>query len=103
MSGPNRQIIGIITIHPTIEPTNMKDAIRGPTIYPTPRSAGYTSIPISPLKDVNAAETSAGITFRPSTTNLNTAASPIPENTVEAFDPPSSPARSTSAHAVPSG
>ena len=55
------------------------------------------------LKDVNAAETSAGITFRPSTTNLNTAASPIPENTVDALAPPSSPARSTSAQAVPSG
>ena len=32
VSGPNRQIIGMMTIHPTSEPTNMKDAIRGPTI-----------------------------------------------------------------------
>ncbi len=35
--------------------------------------------------------------------NLNTAAKPIPANTVEALAPPSSPARSTSAQAVPSG
>ena len=32
VSGPNRQIIGMITSHPTMEPTNMKDATRGPTI-----------------------------------------------------------------------
>ena len=35
--------------------------------------------------------------------NLKIAAIPIPENTVAAFAPPSSPARRTSAQAVPSG
>jgi len=35
--------------------------------------------------------------------NLNAPAIPSPANTVEAFAPPSSPAKSTSAHAVPSG
>ena len=72
-------------------------------MYPTPRSAGYTSIPISPLKDLNAAATSAGIILTPSTRNLKSAANPIPENTVDALEPPSSPARRTSAQAVPSG
>lgn len=40
VSAPNRQITGISTIQPIREPTNIKDAILGPTIYPTPRSAG---------------------------------------------------------------
>ena len=44
-----------------------------------------------------------GITLSPSTTNLNKAASPIPANTDFALAPPSSPAKRTSAQAVPSG
>ena len=60
-------------------------------------------MPIAPLKDWKARAMSAGMTFRPSTMNLNTAARPMPEKTVEAFAPPSSPARRTSAQAVPSG
>ena len=43
------------------------------------------------------------ITLIPSTRNLKRAARPIPINTDFALVPPSSPARSTSAHAVPSG
>ena len=44
-----------------------------------------------------------GITLSPSTTNLNNAAIPSPANTDLASEPPSSPARRTSAQAVPSG
>ena len=46
---------------------------------------------------------SHGTSLIPSTINLKAAPSPIPANTVEAFAPPSSPARRTSAHAIPSG
>ena len=60
-------------------------------------------MPRAPLKELKATAMSAGIIFRPSTMNLKMAARPMPENTVEAFAPPSSPASRTSAQAVPSG
>ena len=48
-------------------------------------------------------EISLGTALSPSIINLKIAAKPIPANTVDALAPPSSPARSTSAQAVPSG
>ena len=103
MSAPNVAIAGINTNHPRRPPASIYEAIFGPHIYPTPISAGYTSAESSVLRDLIFAVITPGITFIPSTRNLKSPARPIPINTDFALVPPSSPARSTSAHAVPSG
>ena len=73
-------------------------------MYPTPRSAGRTSIPIpAPLYFFQEKSTSLGNSRKPSAISLYSAESPRPPKTVPAFAPPSSPAINTSAHAFPSG
>ena len=102
--GPPKIVIaGISTNHPSSAPANIYDAILIPQIYPTPRSAGYTSAENAVLRERIGAVTTPGTTFKPSVINLKTADNPIPANTVFALVPPSSPAKRTSAHAVPSG
>ena len=46
MSPPKVLISGMIINHETIPPASIQDEISGPHIYPTPASAGRTSIPI---------------------------------------------------------
>lgn len=71
---------------------------------PTPKSAGKTSAPIAaPLYPLIVVSISLGNNFNPSAINLYNAPIPSPVKQALALSPPSSPARSTSAQAVPSG
>ena len=103
LSPPKDTIAGIKTNQPRTAPANIYEAIRIPQIYPTPISAGYTCTENNVFKELTGTITAPGITFIPSTIYLTRAAIPMPKKTVFAPLPPSSPASSTSAHAVPSG
>ena len=95
--------MGISTIHPSIAPLNRKADIFGPTIYPTPRSAGEMSNPTAPRTNLTGQRKDSGIHLSHPVTNLTAAATPSPANTFFACFAPASPARSTSAQASPSG
>ena len=65
--------------------------------------AGYTSADSSVFNALIGIVTTPPTAPSPSTISLINAANPIPLNTEPADAPPSSPARSTSAQAIPSG
>ena len=102
-SVPNRTIAGMRTNQPRIPPANIYAEIFGPQIYPTEIRAGYISEENSVLSAESLKVTTDLTAQRPSVTNLITAPIAIPINTDFAEDPPFSPARRTSAQAVPSG
>ena len=100
---PKHEINGINTNQPRTPPANKYEEIFIPQIYPTPANAGKTSKPIPVRKGFKFQEIEEGNNFIPSAINLYNAAIPNPEKTIFDFSPPSSPAKSTSAQAVPSG
>ena len=102
-SGIVATTIGISTIHPSIAPQHRRAETFGPTMYPTPRSAGETSNPIAPRTTLTGQTKVSGIHLSHPVTNFTTAAAPSPKNTFFACFAPASPARSTSAQASPSG
>ena len=103
-SAPKNLISGMMQSHEIILPVSMALDILIPIIKPTPIRDGRISTPsMAPENPLIADSTLSGKSLRPFWAKRYSPATPIAVKRVLAEPPPTSPATSTSAQAVPSG